>query len=116
MKTTILLSVTLLIVLVSGFAIGAQNKTRNVILITLDGARNQEIFGGLDTEIFLSADKNAEQSLHILRNFAFEPAIFTINRMNKSDHSGVQRLTIEPQLLQDLAVRRPGPSIDRIAE
>jgi hypothetical protein len=29
----------------------AQNKTENVILITLDGARNQEIFSGLDLAI-----------------------------------------------------------------
>jgi len=29
----------------------AQNKTENVILITLDGARTQEIFGGLDLDI-----------------------------------------------------------------
>ena len=60
--------------------------------------------------------KNAEQSLHILRNFAFEPAIFTINRMNKTDHCGVKGLTMEPQVLQKLAVRRSGPAIDRIAQ
>ncbi len=29
----------------------AQNKTENVILITLDGARTQEVFGGLDLDI-----------------------------------------------------------------
>ncbi len=29
----------------------AQNRTENVILITLDGARTQEVFGGLDLEI-----------------------------------------------------------------
>lgn len=29
----------------------AQNRTENVILITLDGARTQEVFGGLDIEI-----------------------------------------------------------------
>src|SRR5262245_46765553 len=32
----------------------AQNQTRNVILITLDGARSQEIFSGLDLEILKS--------------------------------------------------------------
>ncbi len=32
----------------------AQNKTENVILITFDGARTQEIFGGLDLEILKS--------------------------------------------------------------
>ena len=29
----------------------AQSKTENVILITLDGARTQEVFGGLDLDI-----------------------------------------------------------------
>lgn len=40
----------------------AQTKTHNVVLITLDGARNQEIFGGLDKEVFLSVKKDAERS------------------------------------------------------
>ena len=40
----------------------AQDKTRNVILITLDGARTQEIFGGLDAEIFRSVNKNFEKT------------------------------------------------------
>jgi Metalloenzyme superfamily len=35
----------------------AQNNTQNVILITLDGARNEEIFGGLDLEILKSITK-----------------------------------------------------------
>ncbi len=38
----------------------AQRKTENVILITLDGARTQEIFGGLDRELYKKIDKNAE--------------------------------------------------------
>ncbi|HEX4949015.1 MAG TPA: phosphoglyceromutase [Blastocatellia bacterium] len=32
----------------------AQNKTENVILITFDGARTQEVFGGLDLDILKS--------------------------------------------------------------
>ena len=40
----------------------AQERTRNVILITLDGARTQEIFGGLDAEIFRSTNKNFEKT------------------------------------------------------
>lgn len=40
----------------------AQTKTQNVILITLDGARNEEVFGGLDLEIFKSVNKDAEKS------------------------------------------------------
>lgn len=38
----------------------AQRKTENVILITLDGARTQEIFGGLDRELYKKIDKDAE--------------------------------------------------------
>jgi hypothetical protein len=40
----------------------AQSKTENVILITLDGARLQEMFGGLDGPIFRSTDKNFEKN------------------------------------------------------
>lgn len=39
-----------------------QKKTENVILITLDGARTQEIFGGLDADIFRSTNKNYEKT------------------------------------------------------
>lgn len=38
----------------------AQNRTENVVLITLDGARLQEMFGGVDAEIFRSVDKKFE--------------------------------------------------------
>jgi hypothetical protein len=41
----------------------AQNRTENVILITLDGARTQEIFGGLDADVFRSVNKDFEKSL-----------------------------------------------------
>src|SRR5688500_3042545 len=41
----------------------AQNRTENVILITLDGARTQEIFGGLDTDVFGSANKDFDKTL-----------------------------------------------------
>src|SRR5499426_1326971 len=34
-----------------------QGKTENVILITLDGARTQEVFGGLDIEVLKSKTK-----------------------------------------------------------
>jgi hypothetical protein len=57
MKT--LLPILFLLLTLSAFA---QNKTRNVILITLDGARTEEVFGGLDLNIFKSVDKNAEKS------------------------------------------------------
>jgi hypothetical protein len=41
----------LLTCLVLSVAAAAQSKTENVILITLDGARTQEVFGGLDLDI-----------------------------------------------------------------
>ncbi|MCC6451692.1 MAG: phosphoglyceromutase [Acidobacteria bacterium] len=43
-------------------AISAQQQTKNVILITLDGARTQEIFGGLDEEIFRSTNKSFQKT------------------------------------------------------
>lgn len=43
-------------------AVVAQRRTENLILVTLDGARNQEIFGGLDAEIFRSVNKNFEST------------------------------------------------------
>src|SRR5213594_965902 len=36
---------------------GKEGKTENIILITLDGARTQEIFGGLDLEVLHSITK-----------------------------------------------------------
>jgi hypothetical protein len=48
-------------------------KTRNVILITLDGARTQEIFGGLDDEIFravLAKEKKTPEQSDVYRRYA----------------------------------------------
>ena len=42
--------------------VAAQGKSENVILITLDGARTQEIFGGLDADIFRGVNKNFEKT------------------------------------------------------
>ncbi len=54
-------------------ASGASFKTRNVILITLDGARTQEIFGGLDDEIFraeLAKEKKTPEQSDVYKRFA----------------------------------------------
>src|SRR5581483_6524426 len=48
---------TLLLLLVLPGLAAAQNKTENVILITFDGARTQEIFGGLDLNILKDQTK-----------------------------------------------------------
>jgi hypothetical protein len=53
-KRPVLLIALLLLLVTSA---RAQNKTENVILITLDGARTQEIFGGLDVEILKATTK-----------------------------------------------------------
>jgi hypothetical protein len=48
-------------------------KTRNVILITLDGARTQEIFGGLDDEVFksvLAKEKKTPEQSDVYKRFA----------------------------------------------
>jgi hypothetical protein len=41
--------------------ISAQLKTENVILITLDGVRTQEIFGGFDSELYKKIQKDADK-------------------------------------------------------
>jgi hypothetical protein len=58
MKNSILL---LLFCAVFCLNVEAQRKTENVILITLDGARLQEIFGGLDRELYKKIDDEAEK-------------------------------------------------------
>ncbi len=63
----------ILILLLFISAAYAQTNTRNVILITLDGARNQEIFGGLDAGVFGSVNKNFEQASAFKRYNAATP-------------------------------------------
>lgn len=50
------------LLLISAFGVAAQRKTENVILVTLDGARWQEIFGGIDVELYKKIEKDAEKS------------------------------------------------------
>lgn len=54
--------------------IAAQRKTENVILITLDGARWQEIFGGMDAEMYKKIDTDAAKSPVFKTFFAETPA------------------------------------------
>lgn len=49
-----------IIILIAAIGAAAQFKTRNVILVTLDGARHQEIFGGLDRELYTKIYKNGK--------------------------------------------------------
>ena len=50
MKTASTAKLFCLLVTLSGIC-HAQGKTENVVLITFDGARTQEVFGGLDLDI-----------------------------------------------------------------
>lgn len=59
MKNIIALS--LLCFFLFASSVAAQRKTENVILITLDGARLQEIFGGFDGELYKKIEKDAEK-------------------------------------------------------
>ncbi len=57
-------------------AAGAELRTRNVVLVTLDGARTQEIFGGLDLEVLrstLKKDSKIEESASHRRFWAPTP-------------------------------------------
>lgn len=54
--------------------VAARAKTENIILITLDGARWQEVFGGMDAEMFKRIDKDAEKS-DVFKRFAAETAV-----------------------------------------
>ncbi|HEV7645182.1 MAG TPA: hypothetical protein VGO50_14655 [Pyrinomonadaceae bacterium] len=56
------ISTSLLLVLLLTVFLFAQNKTQNVILITLDGVRTEEMFGGLDLDILKSVDTKWETS------------------------------------------------------
>jgi len=51
-----------LLITLAALNVAAQHKTRNVILITLDGVRTQEIFGGIDAKIFESTNKNYKRT------------------------------------------------------
>lgn len=51
----------------------AQRQTENVVLITLDGARYQEMFGGLDAELYRKIDDEAEKR-EVYRTYALPTA------------------------------------------
>lgn len=65
--------VLIVIVLIAATCVSAQMKTENVILITLDGARTQEIFGGLDADLYKKIQKDAEKTPLYQRYIALTP-------------------------------------------
>lgn len=58
-RLSVVLIATVMVLGAAGAAL-AQGRTQNVILVTLDGTRNQEMFGGFDREIFEASRKNAK--------------------------------------------------------
>ena len=58
----------------SSIVIQAQERlTENIILITLDGVRTEEIFGGLDVELFKAIDNEAESRAVFKKFYANSP-------------------------------------------
>ena len=51
---------------------GPPGNTRNVILITLDGARTQEVFGGLDLEVLKSKTKKGSVKRRLSKKYYAE--------------------------------------------
>jgi hypothetical protein len=66
-------SPTLLLLFIFCLNASAQRKTEKVILITLDGARTQEIFGGFDAELYRKIEKNATEK-DVYKKFNAETA------------------------------------------
>lgn len=58
-RLNIVLIATVMVLGAAGAAL-AQGRTQNVILVTLDGTRTQEMFGGFDREIFEASRKSAK--------------------------------------------------------
>src|SRR6478752_1106567 len=65
MNKTILLLVCTIVFSISGFS---QKKTENLIIITLDGMRWQEVFGGVDT-VLVNNKNFTKDSAGIMKNF-----------------------------------------------
>lgn len=62
MKKNVFALFLLLSAVATVFAQGGSNEIRNVILITLDGVRTQEMFGGMDIVIFRSTNRNFDKT------------------------------------------------------
>ena len=64
------LSIVVMVGLGSSQSVMAQGRTENVVLVTLDGARYQEVFGGLDRDLLQStAGKAPLESLTSYKKF-----------------------------------------------
>lgn len=101
------------------FNIQAQRKTENVILITLDGARTQEIFGGFDAELYRKIEKNAaEKAVYKKFNAAtaeerrekLMPFFWRIWMKNFGSIAGNRRLQSEAKTTNNMLFSYPGYS------
>ncbi len=66
-RAIVCLVFTSVLVATSGYS--ADRRTENVILITLDGARTEEVFGGLDLEILKSTTKGAVEETESYKKY-----------------------------------------------
>ncbi len=97
----------------------AQRKTENVILITLDGARRQEIFGGLDRELYKKIDEEAEKKTPY-KTYAAEtdrarreklmPFFWQVWMKNHGSIAGNKELKSEVKTTNNLLFSYPGYS------
>lgn len=97
----------------------AQSKTENVILITLDGARTQEIFGGFDGELYKKIEKDAEKK-EVFQKFAAEslkqrreklmPFFWQVWMKNYGSIAGNRSLKSEAKTTNNLLFSYPGYS------
>lgn len=99
--------------------IEAQRKTENVILITLDGARRQEIFGGMDAELYKKIDREAEKK-EVFKTFFAEkpeqrreklmPFFWQVWMKSKGSVAGSRDLKSEVKTTNNLLFSYPGYS------
>lgn len=97
----------------------AQKKTENVILITLDGARLQEIFGGFDGELYKKIEKDAEKkevykkfnaSNAVERREKLMPFFWQVWMKNHGSIAGNRDLKSEVKTTNNLLFSYPGYS------
>lgn len=101
------------------FNIQAQRKTENVVLITLDGARTQEIFGGFDAELYKKIVKNPESRTFYKTFFAANgderreklmPFFWQVWMKNHGSIAGNRALKSEVKTTNNLLFSYPGYS------
>lgn len=110
---------TLLLLFLFCLNASAQRKTENVILITLDGARTQEIFGGFDAELYKKIEKNApEKEVYKKFNAAIAeqrreklmPFFWQVWMKNYGSIAGNRSLKSEAKTTNNLLFSYPGYS------